>query len=319
MPGIVVHTLLATRALDAWRGEGSAPFDTNDTRLRNAFLSGAMGPDMGVFPGGEPFVSDLAHYVRTGELTRQLVRQAGSDLEAAYAWGWLTHVLADVAVHPLVNRGAGELLHGDRDRATPYADDPVAHVRVEVAADGICYCRHWQREAARTQPVFDETSIDFLARSFAATYGRGATTAASLLAAHRAWAHHGRQAWSLAAVVGNRLQGRAIPPGSRRFYWLVFLPVRLGTSLVARRRPIYGVTHPVLPPDWLLAELETALDAFTPRFLELAGTTLADFPDYNLDLGAVETGAPQYRPTRATLAALDERRARVASGAPPTA
>jgi len=49
-----------------------------DPALRAAFLAGTVGPDMGMYPGGEPLFSDLAHYVRSGELARALVRAARS-------------------------------------------------------------------------------------------------------------------------------------------------------------------------------------------------------------------------------------------------
>lgn len=310
MPGIVLHSLLATRVLDAWQGSPSAPFDAGDSLLRNAFLSGAMGPDMGLFPGGERFISDLVHYVRSGELARQLVRQAGTPLETAYAWGWLTHVLGDVGIHPLINRGVGELLHGDRNRATPYDEDPVAHVQLELAIDGDCYCRRWTAPPARLRPVFDAQTIDFLVRSFAATYGPGVVRAASLLKTHEACTRYSRYSWSVSAVIGNRLRGRAVPAGQRSFYWLVYLPVKLAASLAARRRPVYGVTHPIMPAAWLFDELEAAIGEFSPRFFALVDARLENFPDYNLDLGEVEASQPGYGPTLATLAALDERRAR---------
>src|SRR5262249_61645088 len=41
---------------------------------RAAFLIGSVAPDMGYFPGGEKFLSDLAHYVRSGALVRALAR-----------------------------------------------------------------------------------------------------------------------------------------------------------------------------------------------------------------------------------------------------
>src|SRR5262245_36459925 len=100
MPGIIVHTLLGTQILDRWRADPTnTPFRPDDDSLRATFLSGSMGPDMGMFPGGDPLFSDLAHYVRSGELTRTLVREARTDPQRAFAWGWATHVLADSLIH----------------------------------------------------------------------------------------------------------------------------------------------------------------------------------------------------------------------------
>ena len=108
MPGMAVHFQLAARVLDAWPDPNE--FDPSDTQVRNAFLNGSIGPDMGFYPGGFALPTDLAHYLSTGALARSLVNEARTELERAYAWGWVTHILADVEPHPLVNQGAGELL-----------------------------------------------------------------------------------------------------------------------------------------------------------------------------------------------------------------
>src|SRR5688500_15063891 len=138
MPGITLHFLLANRVLDRWRsaGPGSAggkspderaPFDPHCPRDCNAFLHGALGPDFGYMPGGHRLLSELAHRVRTGELAGRLIRSARTSLERAFAWGWLTHVLADRQIHPLIGRGVGELVHGCRRTFVAGSDDLDSH------------------------------------------------------------------------------------------------------------------------------------------------------------------------------------------------
>src|SRR5206468_3532319 len=123
MPGCGVHFLLAARLLATWeRGGGHAPFPAGDPAARNAFLDGCNAPDMGYFPGGQPLLTDFCHYLRSADLARELVGRARSPAESAFAWGWVTHVLADAAIHPLVNLAAGELLTGTRQPRS-YADD----------------------------------------------------------------------------------------------------------------------------------------------------------------------------------------------------
>lgn len=53
---------------------------------------------------------DYLHHRRTGVMTRALIDRAnasGSDAQRAYAYGWLSHVVADVVGHPYVNVAVG--------------------------------------------------------------------------------------------------------------------------------------------------------------------------------------------------------------------
>ena len=70
MPGIVIHSSFALDVLDRWSRQGNAPFDAGDAAVRNALLNGAMGPDMGMFPGGCQLMTDAAHFVQTADLAR---------------------------------------------------------------------------------------------------------------------------------------------------------------------------------------------------------------------------------------------------------
>ena len=75
-------------------------------------------------------LADLVHYVRTCDFARALVAQANSDEERAYAWGWVSHIIADIIIHPLINQAAGRWQHGDQPLS--YADDPSLHLRIEL-------------------------------------------------------------------------------------------------------------------------------------------------------------------------------------------
>lgn len=53
---------------------------------------------------------DYLHHRRTGVMARSLIGRAnasGSDAQRAYAYGWLSHVTADVVGHPYVNVAVG--------------------------------------------------------------------------------------------------------------------------------------------------------------------------------------------------------------------
>ncbi|MEQ8788513.1 MAG: zinc dependent phospholipase C family protein [Pirellulaceae bacterium] len=309
MPGVVLHSVLATRVLAAWRASGEEPFDVEDETNRNAFLCGAVGPDVGYFPGGDRLLSDLAHYVRTGQLARELLRQAECDAQAAFAWGWATHILGDVLIHPLFNAAGGERVRGDREQPLSYDDDPVLHVRFEVGADAICGLARWPDEAVRLRSVFDVASAEYLQRCFASTYGENVTQTSTHFASHQASVRYSPFLWKLMKVVNRRLQRRAVSADSLAFYLGVYLPAKALTSTVGRARPEYGATHALAPPDWLAASIGDIVEEFPARFLQLASSGLEDLPDYNLDLGVVEDQPPEYPLTVATLAQLEPRRA----------
>ncbi len=100
---------------------------------------GAAIQDMGYYPFGKEFFSDLTHYVRTGDFIASLFRNARNVDELAFAIGALSHYLGDSTGHsecinpatavefPRLARKYGE--------AVTYEQNPHAHVRTEFAFD----------------------------------------------------------------------------------------------------------------------------------------------------------------------------------------
>ena len=77
----------------------------------SAYLLGAQGPDtVGVIqvkiPGWN-IVGTEPHYVRTGALVINLLYEAATDDEKAFALGWATHYFNDRTVHNIINRYGG--------------------------------------------------------------------------------------------------------------------------------------------------------------------------------------------------------------------
>jgi hypothetical protein len=284
MPGCGIHLLLATRVLEAWgRGLGEAPFPANDPGARNAFLDGANAPDMGYYPGGYRLLTDFAHYLRSADLAREMVARATSPAEQGFAWGWVAHVLGDAWIHPLVNLAAGELLTGVRQPKT-YADDPVAHVRVEMGADSWFHVRYGPA-SPRVRATFDARSVGFLVEAYAAVYGVR-FDAAKVLASHRAVA--GYVPWLLAL---DRVRGGR-GPGLRTklFAWSVYWPLRL----FSRTGMAYALTHTVPPAAWFDAAIEGVVGSFAARYQDHVANRLATLPLYNLDTGTVESETQTY-------------------------
>jgi zinc dependent phospholipase C len=100
---------------------------------------GAIIQDMGYYPHGSHFFSDLTHYVRSGNFILALLRDA-KDLDGyAFALGALAHYAADNDGHRIgTNRAVPRLYpklkrkYGD---SVTYEKDPLAHVKTEFGFD----------------------------------------------------------------------------------------------------------------------------------------------------------------------------------------
>src|SRR6187401_2090570 len=113
MPGIILHRQIARVLIEEIP---ALKVLESDPQLLHEYYQGAIAPDMGVFPGTPAIISNLFHYHKTAELARNLLKAAPSEGGRVFALGWIGHLLEDAIMHPLVNRGAGELLYGDYRR-----------------------------------------------------------------------------------------------------------------------------------------------------------------------------------------------------------
>lgn len=290
MPGVALHFHLADHALHSWRARVEAPpFDADDPVALNAFYHGAVGPDLGYFPGGRRILSDLAHCVRTGALARVLIRSARTVRERAFAWGWLTHFLADRAVHPLIGQGVGELLTGSRDRFVDGSSHPLAHLRVEMGVDAAVAERAPEVRRRRLSDVFDADSVGFLVRAYATTYGV-AVAPEEFLRSHRATTRRVGQALGSMGVMAALMRGTGFP----------VVPVIRGALQAAYRNSALrslslAYLNPVPPAPWLMEAVDQQVARYSEVFMEHYASGAADLPDVNLDTGRpldLEDGHP---------------------------
>ena len=88
------------------RFPGASPEQIQDAR--GYAYGGCVIQDLGYYPFGSHFFSNLLHYVRTGDFIEYLIRDAQDVNEYAFALGALGHYAADNEGHPLaVNRRRG--------------------------------------------------------------------------------------------------------------------------------------------------------------------------------------------------------------------
>ncbi len=304
MPNVTLHLLLAERVLGSWTGRSVAPFPTDEPLFRNAFLQGAFGPDLGYFPGGERRFSDLAHCVGSGTLTRTLLARARTPVERAFAWGWVTHVVADRHLHPVVGLGLGDfrgtLEAGGTGPAFVSADaDPAGHVRVETGIDAWISSLHPALRRRRFAPVFDELSIRFVGDAYRDVYGLEVELG-RLLASHLATVDMSMKALSAIGVLSMGTEW----PTSRLGQATVALAGRAARTL-GRGEMTLAFLSPVPPPAWLRIAVAEEVAAFTGRVDQVLDDPDGALPDVNLDTGRPDGTDPDHGVTLRTLKLLE--------------
>jgi len=270
-----------------------------DAGAVNAFRHGSFGPDLGYFPGGFRPLSDLAHALRSGDLARALISSARSPLERAFAWGWVTHVLADTLVHPMVGCAVGELRYGSPAYFIDGDSDQITHVRVEAGLDALYAERHPEIRRLKLAPVFDTHSIRYLVGAFEATYGV-APDVAHFMASHRISARRAMQGVGLASVAAQTMPSRPAQdhaePG----------PVRAVRSFVSRQSVGLAYILPAPPSLWFINAVRDVEETFVDLFLEefeLGGAGLANV---NLDTGRPDLSEERHGGLLRSLAFLEE-------------
>jgi hypothetical protein len=136
---------------------------------------GSIIQDLGYYPFGSHFFTNLVHYVRAGDFVEALLADAGDVNELAFAIGALAHHAADNAGHPLaVNRVIPLVYPKDRAKfgdEVLYVDSPKHHVMTEFAYDVLQMAQASYAADAFHSLVGFEVAEDLLERAFFETYG----------------------------------------------------------------------------------------------------------------------------------------------------
>src|SRR6266567_4509204 len=145
------------------------------SRAQAYAYGGAIIQDMGYYPYGSPFFSDLTHYIRSGDFIQALLREA-KDLNAyAFAVGALSHYAADNYGHRLgVNRAVPFLYPGLRKKfgdTVTFEDNRLAHVKTEFGFDVLEIARERYAPDSYHDFIGFEVSRPVLEQAFRETYG----------------------------------------------------------------------------------------------------------------------------------------------------
>jgi len=135
---------------------------------------GCVLQDMGYYPFGSKFFSDLVHYVRSGDFVEALLEDSSDLNEYAFALGALSHYSSDNSGHPAINRVVAmefpKLRKKYGDTVT-YADDPKAHIRTEFGFDMVQVAKNRYTSDQYHDMIGFEVSKPLLERAFLETYG----------------------------------------------------------------------------------------------------------------------------------------------------
>ena len=141
---------------------------------------GAIIQDMGYYPFGDRFFSDLTHYVRSGDFVLALIEESRDLNEYAFALGALSHYAADNSGHRLATNQAVAILYPGLAKkygpAVTYEEKPSAHMKVEYGFDVDQVAEGNYAPKAYHDFIGFEVSKALLERAFTRTYSLDMST-----------------------------------------------------------------------------------------------------------------------------------------------
>jgi hypothetical protein len=148
----------------------------DELRKAHAYAyGGAIIQDMGYYPYGSKFFSDLTHYVRSGDFIAALLRNAQDINEYAFALGAMSHFAADNEGHRLAVNRVVPLLYPELRRKygdiVTFEDHPLAHVKTEFAFDVLEVAKERYAPDAYHDFIGFEVARPLLDGTFKETYG----------------------------------------------------------------------------------------------------------------------------------------------------
>ena len=295
---------------------------------------GAIIQDMGYYPHGSFFFSDLTHYVRSGDFVLALLRDS-RDLDGyAFALGALAHYAADTDGHAIGTNRAVPLLYpklkGEYGDWVTYEQDRLAHVKTEFGFDVLEVAQGRYAPDNYHDFIGFGVSASLLEQAFQETYGLDLKVVLSdeekVLGSYRydvsrLLPEATRVAWSL-----KKSEIQKDQPGVTRRKFLYNLSrasyqknwgkeyqePSLGERFLAfliRIFPKFGplrvlqLKTPTPAAQQLFeASFNDSLDRYR-KLLDQAGAGQLDLPNDNFDTGAI-TGPGKYRLTDETQAKL---------------
>jgi Zinc dependent phospholipase C len=146
----------------------------DDLKKAHAFAyGGSLVQDMGYYPFGNKYFSDLTHYVRSGDFVLNLIKESSDVNEYAFALGALSHYAADNCGHPTINQVVAiesPKLRRKFGNEVTYEDDPKMHIRTEFGFDMVQVAKNRYTSDRYHDFIGFEMSKPVLERAFLDTY-----------------------------------------------------------------------------------------------------------------------------------------------------
>ncbi len=201
---------------------------------------GCIIQDLGYYPFGSRFFSDLVHYIRTADFVQALLDESRDIQEYAFALGAVAHYGADVDGHSIaVNRSVAILYPKLRrkfgDEVT-FGDDPATHLKMEFGFDVLQVARGHYAPQAYHDFIGFEVSKELLDRAFHRTYG---LTLKDLFA-------------TLDLALGTyRFSVRSLLPNVTKAAWAIKeKEIASGPAPLSRRQFLYNMRRASYDKEW---------------------------------------------------------------------
>jgi hypothetical protein len=148
----------------------------DDLRKAHAYAyGGSIIQDMGYYPHGNKFFSDLTHYFRSGDFIEALLRDSQDLNDHAFALGAMAHYAADNSGHRLATNLAVPILYPELKKkygnVITYEDDPIVHVKTEFGFDVLEVAKGRYAPEGYHDFIGFEVAATLLERAFRETYG----------------------------------------------------------------------------------------------------------------------------------------------------
>jgi hypothetical protein len=135
---------------------------------------GCIIQDMGYYPFGSKFFSDLVHYVRSGDFVLALFDQAQTLNDYAFAFGALAHYAADIDGHSIAVNLAVPIAYPKLEEKygniVTYEQDPTAHIKTEFGFDVLQVARGRYAPKVYHDFIGFEVNKDLMDRAFYQVY-----------------------------------------------------------------------------------------------------------------------------------------------------
>ncbi|MES2375729.1 MAG: zinc dependent phospholipase C family protein [Bacteroidota bacterium] len=148
-------------------------------KARSFAYGGSLTADMGYFPLGNPYFTNLVHYVRSGDFVAALLSESQNLFEYAFSLGALAHYMTDKYGHSLGTNVAVPIVYPKMKKfgnVVTYDDDPTSHKRMEFAFDVLQIARGNYLPQSYHNFIGFQVAQPVLERAFLKTYGQKITS-----------------------------------------------------------------------------------------------------------------------------------------------